>query len=179
MPRTLTLAIVLAVGALFGAACSTPSESSAGAEAPQESAGASDGADDTETPADEPAGELADPCALMTDAEVASVTGETPVSSRSATVTEQYRTCLWSDGSSDMFILTVQSDHDWDLLLQVAQARGADDYRDLPGVGDRAFVALDSTVTAEADGVAVTAEGRVDRIDALEALMPTVMTRLG
>ncbi|MEL7209462.1 MAG: DUF3558 family protein [Actinomycetota bacterium] len=123
-------------------------------------------------------GPLPDPCTLMTDAEVEVVTGEAPASNRSAQVTDAYRTCLWSDGSSDFFILTIQTDHEYELIEQAAIARGDDEHRTLDGVGDRAFVELESNVVAEQDGVLVTAQGSVTTVAELEALMPTVLDRL-
>lgn len=121
---------------------------------------------------------LVDPCTLITDAEVEAITGESPQSHRSAALGDQFRTCHWSDGSSDYFTLTTQTDHQWDQIVQVAQARGADKYRDLPGVGDRAFVQLEANIVAEKDGIAVSTLGQVDAIGELETLMVAILTRL-
>jgi hypothetical protein len=120
-----------------------------------------------------------DPCLLVTDGEVESITGESPESHRGSSVTASYSNCQWSDGNSDFFTLTVQNDHDWDLLVTAANSRGEDDYRELDGVGDRAFVELEANVIAEQDDVAVTAQGQVDSVADLEALMPTILDRLG
>lgn len=122
---------------------------------------------------------LPDACTLLSDDEVEQLTGELPATARFAGIEGSLSVCQWGDGTADFFSVTLQTDHDWDAQVEIAAAREDAEYRELAGVGDRAYVELERFVQAEHDGVLVIA-GPVDEgdIGLLESMTSTIITRL-
>ncbi len=153
-----TIISLAAVIALAMSACGSDSPSDADADTPEA---------------------LPDTCTLLSNAEVEQLTGDLPSTARPASIEGSLSVCQWGDGTADFFSLTLQTDHDWDAQVEIAIARGDSKYRELGGVGDRAYVELERFVQAEHDGVLVIV-GPVDEgdIQALEAMTNTIITRL-
>lgn len=137
------------------------------------------GSDSPGSSDDAPVTTLPDACTLLSNAEVEQLTGDLPTTARNAGVEGTLAVCQWGDGTADFFSVTLQTDHDWDAQVEIAIAREDSQYRDLPGVGDRAYVELEQFVQAEHEGVLVIV-GPVDESDIadLESMTRTIITRL-
>ena len=122
---------------------------------------------------------LPDACTLLSKAEVEQLTGDLPSTARPGGIEGKLSVCQWGDGNADFFSVTLQTDHDWDAQVEIAIARGDSNYRELAGVGDRAYVELERFVQAEHEGVLVVS-GPVDESDigALKSMTSTIITRL-
>jgi hypothetical protein len=122
---------------------------------------------------------LPDACTLLSDDEVEQLTGDFPAAARSAGIEGSLSVCQWGDSTTDFFSVTLQTDHDWDTQVEIAIARGDAMYRELAGVGDRAYVELERFVQAEHNGLLVIA-GPVDEgnISSLESMTNTIIARL-
>ena len=117
-------------------------------------------------------------CSLLTNAEVEQLTGKLPTTARPAG-NDSLSVCQWGDGTEDFFSVTLQTGHDWDAQVEIAIARPDSMYRELAGVGDRAYVEFERFVQAEHDDVLVIT-GPVDEgdIGALESMTATIISRL-
>jgi hypothetical protein len=122
---------------------------------------------------------LPDACTLLSDDEVEQLTGELPSTARFAGIEGSLSVCQWGDGTADFFSVTLQTDHDWDAQVEIAAGREDAEYREITGVGDRAYVELERFVQAEHDGLLVIT-GPVDEEDigSLESMTNTIITRL-
>jgi hypothetical protein len=137
------------------------------------------GSDSSSSVDDAAAEALPDACTLLSDDEVAQLTGGLPSTARFAGIEGSLSVCQWGDDTADFFSVTLQTDHDWDAQVEIAVGRGDAVYRELAGVGDRAYVELERFVQAEHDGVLVIT-GPVDEgnIGSLESMTNTIITRL-
>lgn len=173
--RVLLIVVVLAL-ALFAAACGgdSPSESSAGAaEIPS-------GVDPEKVIEIAGDAQPENACSLITDAEITELTGLAPTLSDGDALTAAYATCGWSNGTTDFFTLTIQSEYDWAQISgSSAASAGRTAFRDLDGLGDRAFVEYERAVVVEQDGKLVTLGGNILNIEDLENLTRIVLDRLG